>query len=160
MREEQRASTFLQGIPDLEVALACRQATINAAVRAPAATADSVVDALISESHAIVSATVGMSSGAASSGAAETHPMASAKTMQDALQHANFRELATTLEGLSTDTSAERCRVLLAVAAGKCAIALRVFVCGTVSIARMHPALGKILAVSYTHLTLPTKRIV
>lgn len=145
LREEQRASTFLQGIPDLEVALACRQATINAAVRAPAATADSVVDALISESHAIVSATVGMSSGTASSGAAETHPMASAKTMQDALQHANFRELATTLEGLSTDTSAERCRVLLAVAAGKCAIALRVLVCGTVSIARMHPALGKIL---------------
>ena len=57
LREEQRTSTFLQSIPDLEAALMSRRATVDAAVRAPGATADSVVDSIIAESYAVVSAT-------------------------------------------------------------------------------------------------------
>ena len=131
----------------MEGALKSRQATVDAAVRAPGATADSVVASIISESHAVESATENMSGGgAAGSGSvAEAQPMASAKTMQDALQSPNFRKLATALEAITTHTSADRCRVLLATASSECAIAIRVFVFGTVSIARMHQALGKIL---------------
>ena len=126
----------------MEIALEGRQATIDAAIRSPGATADSVVSLLIAESYAVVCATAGMSSGAATGGAAD---VAIAKTMQDALRHANFCELATALAGLPTNTSADRCRVLLTVAGSKCALALRVLVFGTLSIARMHAALGKIL---------------
>ena len=129
----------------MEGALKSRQATVDAAVRAPGATADSVVASIISESHAVESATENMSGGGTAGSIAEAQPMASAKTMQDALQSPNFRQLATQLDSLTTHTGADRSRVLLATASSGCAIALRVFVFGTVSIARMHPALGKIL---------------
>ena len=129
----------------MEGALKSRQATVDAAVRAPGATADSVVATIISESHAVESATENMSGSGAAGGVAEAQPMASAKTMQDALQSPNFRLLATSLEAFTTHTGADRRRVLLATASSGCAIALRVLVFGTVSIARMHPALGKVL---------------
>ena len=118
-----------------------RRATVDAAVRAPGATADSVVDSIIAESYAVVSATANLSCSTAAGGASEAQPMASAKTMQDALQHASFRELTTTLDGLTTQPP---------LIASECALAIRVFVCGTVSIARMHPALGKVLESRHT----------
>jgi hypothetical protein len=86
LRPEQRSSSFLQGLADLEGALKSRQATVDAAVRAPGATADSVVDSIISESHAVESATENMSGSSAAGSGSEAQPMASAKTMQDALQ--------------------------------------------------------------------------
>jgi hypothetical protein len=60
-----------------------------------------------SESHAVESATENMSGGGAAGSVAEAQPMASAKTMQDALQSPNFRQLATQLDSLTTHTGAK-----------------------------------------------------
>ena len=140
-----RKTTILAGLADLEISLKRLEGVLEEAMRLPNATAESVTDAAIAASSAIELATGDISCNGSLGGLDGSAPSSGQLATQLALAHPAFLALATLVPPLEATTGEERCAILVAAAASKCVIALRVLIAGTMSLARLHPVLGKIL---------------
>ena len=142
---ELRKTSLLSGLPDVEIALTEVRALLDEASRLPGATADTIVEAAITSTAAITRATSDITSNGAPGGPDGAGALTGQVATQQALLHPSFLSLATALAPLSATTGAERRNILLSAAKSRCVIAIQVLVAGTRALARLHPALGKIL---------------
>ena len=142
---ELRDATLLAGLPDLELALKKHEALLGESSRLPNATADTIVEAVISAVTAIALATNDISSNGTLGGPDGTGSVTGQLATQQALLHPHFLALVTALAPLKATTGSERRNILLLAARSQCVIAIQVLVAGTRALARLHPELGKIL---------------